>query len=249
MKSFIFSLLALAALSGCMQQAQLVTLRGNNVKPIDDGLVFDTDTLTLNYGFSSERGKMELTLINKLNRPLYVDWKRSAFVIGQDQFAYWQDVSDVNLSNWNSQYGRYSIGSTVGTISKSDQVGFILPQTRIVKQQFVIVPNGSLPLQGTFNIVEEKPANDPYRAKPVNVNVYTYSAEQSPLQFRNYLTLSTDKDFKTEFTVDTRFWASDVRVLPLEQVRPVTVLQPNGSYLVSKPFFKPDGFYVPLPVE
>ncbi len=105
MKSFLFAFLVLTSLSGCMQQAQLITLRGTNVKLIDDGLVFDTDTLTLNYSFSNERGKMELTLINKLNRPLYIDWKRSAFVIGQDQFAYWQDVSDVNLSNWSSQYG------------------------------------------------------------------------------------------------------------------------------------------------
>jgi len=249
MKSFLFAFLVLTSLSGCMQQAQLITLRGTNVKLIDDGLVFDTDTLTLNYSFSNERGKMELTLINKLNRPLYIDWKRSAFVIGQDQFAYWQDVSDVNLSNWSSQYGRYFIGSTVGTISKSDQVGFILPQTRIVKQQFVIIPNGSLPLQGTFNMVEEKPANSSYRTKPVNVNVYTYSAEQSPLQFRNYLMLSTDKDFKTEFVIDTKFWASDVRVLPLDQVRPVSTQQPDGSFSVSRPFFKPDGFYVPLPVE
>ena len=249
MKTYLFALLILVSLSACSRQAQLVTLQGNNVQPVDDGLVLNSDTLTLIYSFSRERGQMELTLINRLERPLYVDWKRSAFVMGQDQYAYWQDVADVNLSNWGSQYGRYSVGSTVGTISKNDQVGFILPQSRIVKQQFVLVPRSSLSLTGPFNVVGEKPLNNLYSKKPVDVKVYTYSDGQSPLQFRNYLTLSTDKEFQTEFVIDTKFWASDVRVLPLDQVEPITTQQPDGSYTVSKPFFKPNKFYVPLPVE
>ena len=45
--------LCVAALSACAPNAQLVTLRGNNVTPAPDGLMLDTDTLTLRYNFSS----------------------------------------------------------------------------------------------------------------------------------------------------------------------------------------------------
>ncbi len=252
MKPYLFTLLALVLLSGCMRKVQLVTLSGSNTKTDLTGLVLDNDTLTLRYSFSSERGRMVVSLVNKLNRPLYVDWKRSAFIIGQDQFAYWQDVSDVSLSNWNSQYGRYSIGSAVGTISKADQIGFVSPGTRLDKQRFVLVPRdqSGLLMSGPFTVVKEIPRWDSSRKEPIDVNVYTYSAEQSPLQFRNYLTLSTDKDFSSEFTIDTKFWASDVRILPKEQISGVMgVKQPDGTYTAVDVTTKPTEFYILLPMQ
>lgn len=75
--------------------------------------------------------------------------------------------------------------------------------------------------------------------------VYNYAATESPLTFRNYLTFSTDKDFKSEFHIDTGFWASGVRVLPRDQI----LTHFNGTYLEPVSFKKPDSFYVPLPVE
>ncbi len=247
---FIFSI-CVAALTACTPKAQLVTLRGNNLKPAPEGLVLDTDTLTLRYNFSSERGQMFLSVVNKLNRPLYIDWKRSAFIIGQDKVDYWSDVANVNLSgsSYGSRYSRYSISSISGTITKDDPVGFIPPQTHLDKRQFVVVPSGTLPLSGTPEVIQQKDQWNPGRKKPLLINVYTFSADKSPLQFRNYLTLSTDKDFKTEFILDTKFWASDVRIVPKDELAGGTVQQYDGSYSVAQPFNKPDGFYIPLPVE
>lgn len=249
MKTLLYAFIGATLLSSCTPKAQVVTLRGSNVKPAPGGLVLDNDTLTLRYNFSSERGQMSLSLVNKLDRPLYVDWKRSSFIIGQNKIDYWYDVADVNLSTWGSRYGRYTIGSTVGTIAKQDAVGFIPPQTRLDKQQFVIVPDGVLPLAGTPTIRKESSLANPDRKKPLDVAVYRYSADQSPLQFRNYLTLSTDKDFKTEFHIDTKFWASDVEVMPRGQLFAAPVRQYDGSYATEMPFVKPDGFYIPLPLE
>lgn len=243
--------LCVAAVSACAPNAQLVTLRGNNVTPDADGLVLDTDTLTLHYNFSSERGQMALSIVNKLDRPLYVDWKRSAFMIGQDKVDYWQDVANVDLlgSTLGSRYSRYSIGTINGTITKDDQVGFIPPRTRLDKRQFVVVPNGTLRLPGTPTVLQERDKWNPDRKKPLLINVYNYEADQSPLQFRNYLTLSTDKDFRSEFVIDTKFWASDVRVLTQNQLTGVTVQQYDGSYSYPISFKKPDGFYIPVPAQ
>lgn len=249
MKTLLYTFITAAALSSCMPNAQVVTLRGSNVKPAPDGLVLDNDTLTLRYNFSSERGQMSLSLVNKLDRPLYVDWKRSSFIIGQDKIDYWYDVADVNLSTWGNRYGRYTIGSTMGIIAKADLVGFIPPQTRLDKQQFVVMPNGVLPLSGTPSIRKESALWNPDRKKPIDVAVYSYPAEQSPLQFRNYLTLSTDKDFKTEFHIDTKFWASGVEVMPKGQLFGSAVQQYDGSFATEVPFAKPDGFYIPVPTQ
>lgn len=251
MKPLFLLTICVAALAACTPTAQLVTLRGDNVKPAPEGLVLENDTLALRYNFSSERGQMRISIVNKLDQPLYVDWKRSAFIIGQDKLDYWYDIANVDLtsSSFTGRYSRYSLGSITGTIAKEDAVTFIPPRTKIDKQQFVVFPNGTLRLPGTPEVVQEKSKSDLARRKPIAVSVFNYSVDQSPLQFRNYLTLSTDKDFKTEFHIDTKFWASDVRVLPREQITGVTVQQFDGSYSVAQPFSKPDAFYIPIPVE
>lgn len=239
MKRFILLSLSLVALISCSPNVQLVTLRGTNVLPTDQGLNLDNDTLTLTYNFASERGQMHLTVFNKLNQPLYVDWKRSALIVGQNKYDYWYDIAQVQLSGYSSGH-YYRIGSIDGTITKEDQVGFIPPQTRLNKLQFMLVPAGDLALSGPFTI--EKEPSKVGTEKLISVNSYSYSAAESPLKFRNYLTLSTDKDFKTEFHIETAFWASDVKVLPREQL----LSRFNGNYLEPVPFKKPDSFYVPI---
>ena len=249
---FTFLLLfTLTLLASCTPNIQVVTLRGSNVQPVEEGLVLDNDTLTLRYNFASERGRMHLSIVNKLNQPLYIDWKRSSFIIGQDKIDYWRDVSDVQLSgsstSYAALYNRYAVGYMNGQISRDDAVGFIPPKTKLEKQQFVIVPNGSLRLPGDFTVEQEK-ANWVDRKKPVDVKLYAYDDDKSPLTFRNYLTLSTDKDFKTEFHIDTKFWASDVKVLPRDQVL-TRKMSSEYDYSLPIPFKKADSFYVTLPVQ
>ncbi|MBC3786121.1 hypothetical protein [Spirosoma utsteinense] len=248
MKPVALLTLCVAALSACSPNAQLVTLRGNNVRPDPAGLVLDNDSLTLRYNFSSQRGQMSLSLLNKLDRPLYIDWKRSAFIVGQNKLGYWQDVAAVDLTNSaaGGRFALYSIGSINGTITKDEQIGFIPPRTRLEKKQFVVVPSGNLRMTGKPDVVQEESKRNPNQKKPTLINVYTYAADQSPLRFRNYLTLSTDKDFKTEFTIDTDFWASDIRVVPLEQLTGTAIQQPDGTYSYQQSFNKPDSFYIPI---
>lgn len=151
MKPLILLSLCMLALTACNPQAQFITLRGSNVKPTDDGLVLDTDTLSLRYQFYSERGVIHLTIFNKTDRPLYVNWKKSAFIIGSDKFDYWYDVATVNLtgSAYSYRYSRYATVGLGGTITKDDPIGFIPPKTQLQKYEFVVVPGGPLRLVGT----------------------------------------------------------------------------------------------------
>ena len=251
MKKFALFLTVWAAAVGCMPNVQVVTLRGSNVSPSQEGLAMDNDTLTLRYNFASERGLMQLSIVNKLNKPLDIDWKRSSFIIGQDKVDYWSDVSDVNLTGTSSRYSRYASPISLGgTITKQEPIAFIPPQTKLEKKQFIVVPQGSVRLTGPSTTEQEK-AKWTDRKKPVDIVNYAYSADQSPLTFRNYLTLSTDKDFKTEFIIDTKFWASDVKVLPRDQIlsQKSTSSYDGRNYYVPESFKQPDAFYVQLPTQ
>ena len=253
MKPLALFLLLLATLTACSPKIQVVTLRGSNVRSTDEGLVLDNDTLTLRYNFASERGLMTISLANKLNRPLYVDWKRSSFIIGQKTFYYWDDVANVNLatSGYTYRYGKSNVSSTssstAGTISKDLPVAFIPPHTKIDKRQFIVFPYGTVPTPGTSTVIQESARGAANRKKSISVRINTYSADQSPLTFRNYLTLSTNKDFNTEFYIDTQFWASDIRVEAESQAVDVITQKSDNSYVNAKSFAQKDGFYIVLP--
>ncbi|GAB4047634.1 hypothetical protein [Spirosoma litoris] len=253
MKRLALLLLFSVIFLGCMPTVQVVTLRGSNVNPVSEGLVLDNDTLTLRYNFASERGEMQVSVVNKLNKPLYIDWKRSSFIIGQKTFDYWYDVANVNLSSsgYIYRYGKSNFSSinssTEGTISKDNPISFIPPHTKAIKRQFIVFPNGTVPMPGMPIVSQEQARWSANSKKTITVRAYTYLPEQSPLHFRNYLTLSVDKDFKTEFYIDTQFWASAIRVEPKPQVAGVEVRQANGLYVNTKPFAQKDGFFVILP--
>jgi hypothetical protein len=250
---FLLPILALALiLNGCTPSynTQLIRLASPVLRTTPTGLMLDNDTLTMTFNFYNERGLMRLTMVNKLPVPLYVDWKQSALILGQDKLDYWYDVSDVNLAGGGSSYsygGRYSqyyrLGLS-GTIVREDRVAFLPPRTKLTKQQFILVPQRTgLSLAGEFVAVNDPRAVNE-SGKTVPVHQYTFSPVTSPLTFRNYLTLSTDKDFKTQFHLDTEFHAAEVLVMPRAQLQgPLggTKSQPDGF---THPLQAPDAFYV-----
>lgn len=260
MKTLIPFIAALAMLSGCAlppTKSQLVTLSSTLKAAPEKGFVYETDTLRLSYQFFSEGGTVHFSIENKLATPLYIDWKRSSFIIGQKKLDYWYDASSVNLTGtaYTSGYGRYlrSSSSTsvnlTGSINKENAVDFIPPGTKIEKDQFVLVPGPALVLRGQY-LTEKVASTDSSRRKPVDVQTYQYTVDTSPLQFRNYLTLSTDKDFRSEFALDNKFWASGVKVMPFQQLTGGNFYDYESknndlSTLKSFPYFRSDAFFIP----
>lgn len=250
MKALLIWVICLGLLTSCAPTIQVVTLRGSNVQPTTEGLVLDNDTLTLRYSFASERGLMNVSLVNKLNQPLYVDWKRSSFIIGQKKIDYWTDVATVNLAGSTTayRYGKYTSGTVNlnGSLSKEDAVRFIPPKTKVSRRQFIVLPYGRPRLSVNPAVVQEQDRHNPKRRKLIPVSIYGYSANESPFRFRNYLTLSTDKDFRDEFHIDTQFWASDIRIMPKDQSFDIVLRKENGNSYTESIFRKQDAFYIPF---
>jgi hypothetical protein len=61
--------------------------------------------------------------------------------------------------------------------------------------------------------------------------------------------LATDKDFKNEIVLDSKFWASGVKVMPLNQLTGVSMTGPDfagvsRNMLKSFPYYRPDAFFI-----
>ncbi|MEZ0611071.1 hypothetical protein ACAW74_21335 [Fibrella sp. WM1] len=254
MKAVLLVPAAVLLLAGCAPStSQLITLSSNNLTASPkQGFVYDNDTLRLSYQFFGERGTIHFTIENKLNKPLYIDWKRSAFIVGKEKMDYWRDEAEVNLAGtgnslaytryWNRSY--FDLG---GTIRKTNAVDYIPPGTKLERDQFVVVPGPALVLPGQSS-TQQVASTNPYKTKPVDVQVYEYNAQNSPLAFRNYLTLAVDKDFKQEFVLDSQFWASGVQVMPFKQLTGGQELlgteQYTSNMLRNLPYYRADGFFL-----
>lgn len=161
--------------------------------------VQENDTARISYSFWGENAPITITVYNKLDEPLYMDWARSALIIGDVAVSYDPKVATVQGSSqgvssgssyqWNKRYESnhsYSEGQFAADINLPKGVEFIPPKTKIVSTllelrnfAFTRIPDEAY----------EKQTMRVNAAQTSTVKVKNFSEDNSPLRFRSYLTL------------------------------------------------------------
>lgn len=122
--------------SSCLKY-QYATVAGDLAKDKNRQFVFENDTLKVTYAFIGTDCPIQITIFNKFNTPIYVDWKKSALVIDERRFSYWKDESILNATvsgydiNWTTQVSTNDLEAE-GTIIRNEQISFIPPNSSIV---------------------------------------------------------------------------------------------------------------------
>jgi hypothetical protein len=207
------------SLFGCKSYVQVFETKANNVKTIDETYVYENDSLKITYNFWREKGLMQFELYNKLNVPLYIDWRKSSYIDNSVKLNYWEDVERTNALfssyyYYSSFYPRgRSGGASTATTTKAERITFIPPKSKYNRSEFYILPS-------SFTVLNK---NSPYietalregSNKTTKVYYKEYTKENAPRVFRNFLTFSLTEDFHTEFYVDNEFYIS--KILEMEQ--------------------------------
>lgn len=131
------------------------------------------DTASVVYNFSGEDAPVTITIYNKLNEPLYIDWGRSAVII------------DGKATSYAGEALYYDEDDTRFT---STQVEMIPPYSMIQRQPLTLA-----------NFSFNKIPNKEYRKRSymdgngerVQLRIKEYTLDDSPLYFRSYITLFT----------------------------------------------------------
>lgn len=194
MKNLLTLTLLIVTVYSCTP-AKVATVSSQNVQLKNSAFVFENDTIKIAYRFWADNGIMDFDIYNKLNQPLYFDWKNSAFIPNDQMVSYWQDVTNtVGSSSTSSSWLYGGVVSSSRGASKSvrqERIGVIPPHSLINKRDFKLVKS------------------DLQLPKPDN-----YTIENSFLNFRNYLMFSTNEKFEGHaLTVDNQFYVSNIKMI------------------------------------
>lgn len=216
MKKVVFISLIALILASCTQ-FQYVTLDSNIYNSQQRNFVWENDTVRIQYGFSGLNCPLFVNIYNKLNRPLYVDWRKSAIIYDDgSSFSLWNDQANINTGTSGVTVGvgnmAFSTAHTTGTVERADQIGFIPPVSGIsatpayIRSRFITLNKDSL----------------------AKSKLQHFDMNGSPFYFRCFLTISTTDNFADAMYIDQPFWASSIF---LSGVGPSMKLDDNTFYL------------------
>lgn len=191
MKMSSLFILCVMLLSSCMT-SKVLFVESTSTTLKENMYSFENDSIRISYNFWSEDGSMSFIIYNKLNIPIYIDWKKSAFIPNEKMISYWQDetntVSSYSGSNRVAYGVNYTNGRSKSKSIKEERIDMITPHAFISKYSFKILPKPKLPATDQI-----------------------FDIHSTPLNFRNYIAVSTTEQFdKNVFYVDNDFYIHEV---------------------------------------
>lgn len=199
---------------------QIFELSSKNTKDKDEYFQMENDTLKVIYNFNSESGTMSFIILNKLNVPLYVDWRKSSFINNDFKNNYWDDIIETNTIGKNIRFptsqnlntdlwnlSSIGLSAFASTSTKPERITFIPPSTLIPQNKFILYSKSYFPFRAKPEVKEQ----NVNKGKVCKIEFENYNEKNSPFFFRNFLTFSTSENFKSEFYLDNSFYVSSIK--------------------------------------
>jgi hypothetical protein len=211
------SLICLLSACSRYQIHTLSSLRTPKDEQTGDFIV-KNDTLEIVYKFNGENGPVDVLITNKLNEPLYVNWKKSALIVGDKAISYSGNKIDLNGKySGTGETGLYfpdtqiQSGKLTGSATLPEEITFIPPHARIEKK-LLNVTAGLITL--AKDSLKRLRVFSPDGLNSYIVNLAKFSRENSPLVLRSYITLYLEKDKNLQvFPYEEEFYISQSVVL------------------------------------
>lgn len=207
--TLITALLMLICFSRCAPSWQYITLDSREVtKDTSKRFIWETDTLSLMYSYNGYGGPLWLSITNKTDKPMYVNWKKSAIINwGYARSLYQPNVQMTGSFDATRVY-RSTSGTLAGSFSLPEGMDFIPPHSNISKNLDLFVFREAVnksQLTGTPRTIREAKT-----VPPTIYQLYNFDQSSSPVQFKSYLTFVLDSDNAKEFAVSHAFYAREI---------------------------------------
>ncbi|SDM25771.1 hypothetical protein SAMN05421823_111241 [Catalinimonas alkaloidigena] len=192
---FYVLLVFMACGFGSCTRHQVIRLASDHPQTLQRAFVVETDTLLLTYNFSGEGGPVAISIYNKLNHPLFIDWRQSSLIVGGQVFPYVEGPSE--------GYVYEALGGPFGALPlrSSQDVALVPPHSYLQSPLFWLAPTPYQGLPG--DVWQERRGGRLFKRQG-------YSAATSPVYIRSYLAFGTDRPLTHPFYQQTTFWLEEV---------------------------------------
>ncbi|MCX6210329.1 MAG: hypothetical protein NTZ59_12735 [Bacteroidetes bacterium] len=238
---FFITLISIVCFS-CKSYVELYKTESTNTKAQDKTYLYENDTIKVEYSFWAEKGIMAFSVFNKLDKPLYIDWKKSNYISNSKKFDYWADKETSTRNTTNYEYYNKSLlsipfltnylnSSVSSSISvKPERITFIPPKAIIFKSDYFITNSNYNNWEKDFQSILVKDINPNLKKNLDQKSIAKskkFTKENSPLTFRNFFTFSTKENFETEFYIDNNFFINEIMLFNRKDFGEVTIDKKN----------------------
>jgi hypothetical protein len=201
-KLYIISFLAASFLTSCSTSYQVLQTASTDVKATDKTYEHIGKDLNVSYNLWDGNGTIWFSLYNKTNNPLYIDLDRSHLIVNGSSVDYFVDEETVSSTSRttrsNSPLSYPSLWTNQHMVTKKmKKIVEIPPHSQIAVGGRTIL---SQALNGcgiikTGNGVSSTP---------------TFTADNSPITFRNYVTYSKSYTINEPLIIDNSFYVEKI---------------------------------------
>jgi len=242
-KTILAALVLMLTLSSCTRFIQVVYVAptNNDIQSINHFYQFENDDVKVVYWFWADHGIMSFLFWNKTDKPLYIDWKKSAMINNGKRLSYYTngDVSNYKaygttysldwLDIFNEYYSKSSHNKLdKATLVKGDRISFLPPKSYITQAFYNLTANIY------FDVNDQNTEEE-----IVNFCKVYVTHSNGDISFRNYLTYSFSENFDVENHVDNEFHLSKVVTMDKSLFY---YTDPNGFW--ANDWERPSRFYI-----
>ncbi len=233
----------------CKTYVQLYKTSSSLNKDELGNYTFENDTLKITYSLWKEKGIMAFSIYNKLSKPIYVDWKKCSFIDNSVKLNYWSEeiINENRLYLYNgplikADLNTSSIESSVGISYQKERITFIPPNSVTYRSDFYLIPMSKVSW-GQYKYKQTiEPRNDG-SGKSTTLYTTEFSRNNSPIVFRNFLTLSLSENFESEFYIDSEFFVSEMWEMERKHFESIQT-DKEGKIFELFHFYLQDRFYM-----
>lgn len=203
---------------------EIATLKVTNYNPLENSSAFisENDSVKITYNFKGFNAPLEITIQNKLNEPIYINWERSVLIFNDDSRSL--SGNDINIKG--DIKGEISqpfsqVGLTIAdvnqnvnlTSSKPLTISFVAPKAILKKRTIYLNKKVEKEIPKANWIYTYLSYDDGVTAAD-KVKTAKFSTEGSPYKFRSYLTIYTatkEDKIKDVLNFEKLFYLAEIR--------------------------------------
>lgn len=244
------------SITSCSPYVKLVEITSESAKTdAEKNIVFENDTVRVEYDMWGPSGYMNFRVYNKLEQPIYINWFKSSYVKEDVKYSYvgsHRDLSFVPPKSYVTNPISYTLLNSQGATlyARSNKSG------KKIKIENVDLRNDK---DATLEMLDKT-----YK-KRGQVKAYskTFDKNSTPLYFRNFITVSTCEtanectNSQSMIYFNNKFYVSKMTEMPIKQfngkgTKVIEYVKRGNKTVKAKvtlyemPYNAGNSFYIPL---